>query len=439
MSLAHIRKFPDRLGASMRSTEGQDRALDGAATSTRRRRILIAAGAAGLLLLLVTAWWLRGWATSDATVARERVRIAAVTRGEFVSDLTAQAIIVAAVSPTLYAPAPGTVTLEVKAGATVKAGDLLATVQSPALRNEFERERATLESVTLDLKREEIDVRRRILQSRQASDLAGVTIKAAEREFQRAETAWQSKAISERDYRRARDELDAARLTHDHALENGSLEKEGLEFELQTRRLQRERQQLLVADLERRVGELEIRSPVDGMVGSVAVNQKAAVQQDAPLLTVVDLSAFEIEFRVAETYADAIGIGMPAEISYAGKTYPGEVAALSPEVTQNEVRGRVRFSEAVPEGLRQNQRVAVRIVMDRRDAVLKVERGAFYEADAGQSAYIVRDDVAERVAIRSGATSVREVEILAGLSEGDQIIVSDTDSFKDAARVHLSD
>ncbi len=439
MSLAHIRKFPDRLGAGMRTTEAQDRTLDGAASGSRRRRILIGAGAAGLLLLLVTAWWLRGWATSDASVARERVRIAAVTRGEFVSDLTAQAIIVAAVSPTLYAPAPGTVTLEVKAGATVKAGDLLATMQSPALRNEFERERATFDSLTLDLKREEIDVRRRVLQSRQTSDLAGVTIKAAEREFQRAEAAWQTKAISERDYLRARDELDAARLTHDHALENGNLEKDGLEFELQTRRLQRERQQLLVADLERRVGELEIRSPVDGMVGSVAVNQKAAVQQDAPLLTVVDLSAFEIEFRVAETYADAIGIGMPAEISYAGKIYPGEVTALSPEVTQNEVRGRVRFSEAVPGGLRQNQRVAVRIVMDRRDGVLKVERGAFYEADAGQSAYIVRDDVAERVAIRSGATSVREVEILGGLSEGDQIIVSDTDSFEDAARVHLSD
>ena len=397
MSLAQIRKFPDRLGVRMRSTEAQDRVLDPGATVQRRRRILLGVGAAALLLLLVGAWWLRGWATSDATVARERVRIATVTRGDFVSDLTAQATIVAAVSPTLYAPAPGTVTLDVKAGATVKAGDLLATIDSPALRNEFERERATLDSLTLDLKRQEIDVRRRILQSRQASDLAGVTIKAAEREFQRAEAAWQSQVISERDYRRARDELDAARLTHEHALETGGLEKEGLEFELQTRRLQRERQQLLVADLERRVGDLKIRSPVDGMVGSLAVNQKAAVQQDAPLLTVVDLSAFEIEFRVAETYADSIGIGMPAEISYAGKVYPGEVTALSPEVTPERGHaGACRFSKAVPEGLRQNQRVAVRIVMDRRDGVLKVERGAFYEADAGQSAYVVRDDVAER-------------------------------------------
>ncbi|MCM2312626.1 MAG: HlyD family efflux transporter periplasmic adaptor subunit, partial [Steroidobacteraceae bacterium] len=208
---------------------------------------------------------------------------------------------------------------------------------------------------------------------------------------------------------------------------------------LETRRLQRERQQLLVADLERRVGELEVRSPIDGMVGSVAATQKAAVQQDAVLMNVVDLTAFEVEFRVAESYAGAIGIGMPAEISYGGRTYPGEVTSISPEVRQSEVTGRVRFAGELPTGLRQNQRVAVRILMDRRDGVLKLERGAFYEAGGGAAAYVVHDGVAERRAIRTGAVSVREVEVLEGLAEGDQVVISDTDEFKNAARVLLAD
>jgi HlyD family secretion protein len=156
-------------------------------------------------------------------------------------------------------------------------------------------------------------------------------------------------------------------------------------------------------------------------------------------MTVVDLSAFEVEFRVAESYASSLGLGMPAEISYAGKTYPGEVTAISPEVRQSEVTGRVRFKGEVPAGLRQNQRVSVRIVMDRRDGVLKVERGGFYEAGAGKFAYIVRGDTAERVPIVTGAASIREVEITGGLAEGDRIVISDTDEFKDAARVLLAD
>jgi HlyD family secretion protein len=70
--------------------------------------------------------------------------------------------------------------------------------------------------------------------------------------------------------------------------------------------------------------------------------------------------------------------------------------------------------------------------------VLKVERGAFYEAGGGTIAYRVRDGVAERTPIQTGAASVREVEIAKGLTEGDQIVISDTDSFKNAARVLLA-
>ncbi len=441
MPLASISRITsDRTAApGMRSTDGQDRLIESRGGWRHDRRVRIAAAVALLLLgALALAWFLKGWASTDATVAMDRVRIATVTRGEFLSDVAAQATVVAAVSPTLYAPAAGTVTITRNAGDAVKQGDLLATIDSPGLRNEFERERATLESLVVDLRRQEIEVRRKILQSQQASDMAGVAIRAAEREFARAQQASDLKVISQRDFQRAKDELDEAKLTHHHAVATGGLEKEGLEFELQTRRLQRDRQQLLVEDLERRVGELAVKSPVDGVVGNLAVTQKAAVQQDAALLTVVDLTALEIEFRVAETYAGAIGLGMPAEVSYAGKSYAGEVSAISPEVRQGEVTGRVRLRE-VPAGLRQNQRVSVRILMDRRGDVLKVERGGFYEAGGGTTAYVVNDGVAEQRPIATGAVSVREIEITGGLAEGDRVVISDTEDFKNAPRVMLAD
>lgn len=440
MPLASISRLKtDPVAASgMRGTAGQDRAIAPARDWLHDRRVQVAALVVLVLAAAALAWGLKGWASTDATVSADRVRIATVTRGEFLSDVAAQAVVIAAVSPTLYAPAAGTVTLARNAGDTVKKDDLLATVDSPGLRNEYERERATLQSLVVDLRRQDIDVRRKILQSQQTADMAGVSIRAAEREFARAQTAWDQRVISQRDYQRARDELDEARLTHRHAVQTAGLEKEGLEFELQTRRLQRDGQQLLVQDLERRVGELQVKSPVDGVVGNLAVTQKAAVQQDAALLTVVDLSALEIEFRVAETYAGAMALGMPAEVTFSGKTYAGEVSAISPEVRGGEVTGRVQLVE-VPPGLRQNQRVSVRILMDKRDSVLKVERGGFYEAGGGSSAYVVRDGIAERKPIKTGAVSVREIEITGGLAEGDRIVISDTEDFKNAARVMLAD
>jgi HlyD family secretion protein len=49
----------------------------------------------------------------------------------------------------------------------------------------------------------------------------------------------------------------------------------------------------------------------------------------------------------------------------------------------------------------------------------------------------VNGDVAERVAIQIGATSMREIEILGGLNEGDEIVISNYEKFNQAPSVLL--
>ena len=388
MKLAHLRKLPEAQGDStrMRGTEAQDAAVTDAAPHWRRYRLRYAAGAAALLLLLFT-WLIVAWLRSGHVISRERLRIAAVNRGHFVRDVAAEGTVVAAVNPTLFAIAPGTVTYAVRAGDTVKKGEVLATLESPELNNEYQRERATLDSLDAALNRQEIEIRRQILTSQQQSDLAQVAINAAERELKRAQWAWDQRVISERDYQRSIDDVSTAKLNFEHARDTAHLERDSLALDLRTKRLERDRQALVVASLQERVAELTVRSPVDGMVANLAVPEKTRVADNAPLLTVVDLTAFEIEFQVAETYAGDISPGMAAEITLEGKSIPGVVTAISPEVRQNQVIGRVKFRNGQPAGLRQNERAAVRIVLDERDNVLKFERGSFLDEAARTSTW----------------------------------------------------
>lgn len=430
-----------RLGEpeGIRDTSATDIAIDPQPARRRRRRIALSAGGAALVLLLLAVPAFLRWLDAEISVAREGVRTAVVTRGQFIRDVSAQGVVVAAVSPAIFSPAAGTVTYAVQAGDTVKKGQVLGTVDGPQLKNEYERERATLESREIGLQRQSIETRRALLTNQQTSDNAGVAIKAAERELKRAEEAWKARAISQRDWEKANDDLTTARLAHEHAIANAALVKESLEFELKTGRLDRDRQRLLVQDLKRRVDQLAFVSPVDGMVGTLAVNQKGTVVENGALLTVVDLSAFEIEFQMPESYADDISIGMGAEAIYAGKTYPAKVTSISPEVRQNQVTGRVRFDGEVPPGLRQNQRVSTRIVLESRANALKVQRGPFVDSGAGRVAYVVADGLARRTPITMGGTSISEVEIASGLKEGDEIIISSSDSFDNAQVVRLVD
>jgi len=418
------------LSGTIRDTSAQDVPVE-----RRRRRWLPMA-----LVVLVSAGLII-WAISTAlggaqrSVPAERLRIATVTRAPFVSDLSAQGRVVAAVSPTLYAPALGTVTLKVAAGQRVEQGQLLAVLDSPEVTNEYAREASNLQSLRAALAQQGIDVDTTRLQNRQTLELAKVSVEGAERELKRAQDAHQLGVLPVMEVDRRADELRVAQVRYTHSVDETKLKNQSLDFQLQSRRLEVERQKLLVDNLHRRVADLSVVAPVAGVIGTLNVAQRAAVAANAPLMTVVDLSRLEVDIQVPETYADSLGIGMPAEVRVGNKTVRGHLTAISPEVNNNIVTGRVAFDEAVPPELRQNQRISVRIVLDQRDAVLQLPRGSFVDSGGGLSAYRVRDDIATRMPITIGAVSIDRVEITQGLQEGDAVVVSGDEAFESAASV----
>jgi HlyD family secretion protein len=419
---------------SIRGTDATDVAVAAKPDRTRQKWIGIAAG--GLLLVLVFGLLFRGWSSTEHTISRERLRIATVTEGPFVRDVSAQGTVVAAVSPTLFAVAPGNISYQVHAGDTVQAGQVLATLASPTLENEFQRERATLDSLDTALQRQVIEIRRQKLRAQEEADLANVQIRAAEREMQRAQSAWDKGAIAERDLRRAEDERESAKLSYEHARDTGGLEKESLDLDLRSRRLERERQGYVVANLKRRVDELSVRSPVNGMVANLATAEKASVAENAPLLTVVDLSAFEVEFQVADVYARDIKAGMESEISLDGREYKGVVTGISPEVRSGQVTGRVKFAGEQPPGLRQSQRGSVRIVIEQRAKALKFERSSDIMSGT-RAVYVVEGDTAVLTPVELGAASVGEIEVLKGLKPGQEVVISGTGDMKDVPEFHI--
>jgi len=422
----------------IRDTSAQDKAV-AAQAMPASRKIKLAAIAGGVVLL--GAWFVPGLVrtlTIGTTVSAERLRIAPVTRGNLTRDVSAQGKVVAAVAPTLYTPTGGIVTLNVQAGDKVEKDQIIAEVVSPELTNKLAQEMATLQSVELDAERAGIDHRKQKLATTKAIDQAEIDRQTAAREVERTEKAYKLGALPQLDVARAKDALQKADITLEHARKDSGLERESLDFELKTRMLTRDRQRLTVADLKRQVDELKLRSPVAGQVGQLLVQQKASVAANAGVITVIDLSQMEVEVPVSESFARDLAIGMPAQILNGAQTYAGELSAVSPEVVNGQVTARVRFSDNKPEGLRQNQRLSTRILIDEHPNVLMVERGPFVDSGAGRVAYIVRDGVAERRAIEVGATSLSAVELVTGVKEGDQIVISGVDEFKGAERVALA-
>jgi HlyD family secretion protein len=156
-------------------------------------------------------------------------------------------------------------------------------------------------------------------------------------------------------------------------------------------------------------------------------------------MAVVDLAAFEIEAQVPESYADDLGLEMPAEVRLGADLYDSTVVAESPEIVDNQVTTRLRFAAAQPPGLRQNQRLTTRILLERKPEALIVDRGQFLESGGGRLAYVLEDGIAHRRAIEIGARSLAAVEVVAGLEPGDIVITSSIETFEGANTVLVTD
>jgi HlyD family secretion protein len=409
-----------------------------AAARFMRLSVLAYVGAALAIAAGILAFpSIRSWSRADRAVDATTVRTAAVTRGDLQRDLWVQARVVASLHPALFSPAQGVVAIEVKPGREVRSGQVLATVESSELRSALAQAESQLASLHADYERQKIVTRQTELRGARQVELLTVRADAARRALDRAERAFREGIGNRAELESAQDAARVATIEMEQAKKDAGLDGETLAFELRDRLEQVRRQESAAGELRRKADALTVRAPFDGMVATVNVQDRDAVAPNQALLTIVNLSSFELEIAVPEEYSRETRIGLPATIRVGDRDCDGRVTAVSPEVVNGQITGTVAFAGRPPVGLKQSQRVTVRLLFESKKNVLKVARGAFADSGGARIAYVVDGNLALRRAIALGDSSGTEVEIVSGLREGERVITSDVSVFERAGSVLL--
>ncbi|MDT3275985.1 HlyD family efflux transporter periplasmic adaptor subunit [Shewanella sp. SP2S2-4] len=418
----------------IKDTSGQDTVL--VPSTTKRLKLPLLIGGCALLVSALV-WASLGADNVSKSLSRSDITTATLFVGTLTRDVATTGKIVAANAPILYSTEEGTVTLLSNPGDSVNKGDVVAKLDSPRLSNQLEQAKSILAGMQSALERAKLDARRGQLQVNQTLDMAAVDLEAANRERRRGELLIKNKLISEIDYEKGKDELHKAKLKFTHAEQEVALTKDTLTFEIKNKALEVERQTLVVHELERQVEALNIKAPVGGIIGNWITEQKTRLSANQPILTVVDLSAYEAELAVPESYADDLGLGMEVELSFGSVKLMGKLSSISPEVRNREVTARVQFVQDNSLKLRQNQRISARVLLEHRPDVLMVKRGAFMTSGGGDEVYQIEGDLASRRAIKLGSTSLSQVEVLDGGKAGDEWVISSVEPFNHAEQVRI--
>ena len=150
-----------------------------------------------------------------------------------------------------------------------------------------------------------------------------------------------------------------------------------------------------------------------------------AVHRGDELARIADLSAFRVEASVSDVHASKLAVGQAVIVRSGDHRLDGRVANVLPMVENGIVTLEVDLDDPSDSVLRQNLRVDVHVVTDRRKRTLRVKRGSFLTSEGSHAAFVIRGDKAVRTPVRFGLRNIDWYEILEGLEEGEEVIISD--------------
>jgi HlyD family secretion protein len=403
-------------------------AMDRRVARPRGRRWRLPAGAAAGAAALLAGWHLMP-ASGSTNIAAADVETGIVLRAPFDDVLPVRATVAPAITTFVSAVSGGQVErLLVPDGATVSAGQPLATLLNPSLKLDILTREASIASQLGTVSADDLALEKGRLDRSTQTAAAGYDLVKARRDLSVQQQLHDQGFVSDAGVATYREQADyqATRLAQ---LKAGELSERRIAA-LQADRLRDTRTRLAgnLSAVEQSLDALTLRAPVAGRLTNFTVQPGQNLKPGDPAGQIDSEGRWKLVADVDEYYLGRVRAGQPA-------TGDGDlrlvVTKVLPAVTDGRFRIELGFAGAAPP-LNRGQAIDVRVTLGAsRDAIV-APTGAWLDSGGGASAFVLDGSGhhAARRPIRTGARNPRAVEILSGLQPGDRIVTSATDTIK---------
>lgn len=192
-----------------------------------------------------------------------------------------------------------------------------------------------------------------------------------------------------------------------------------------------------LAETRRTLEDAQIRSPRKAIL--TYVNNEIGVQigQGTKVAIVSDLSHFKIEGEIADTYGDRIAAGSKAVIKIGSDKLDGTVSDVTPLSKNGVISFTVQLEEDNHKRLRSGLKTDVYVMNAVKDDVLRIANSSYYVGKGEYELFVVNGDQLLKRKVQLGDSNFEYVEVVSGLQEGDEVVVSDMNAYKDKNKLKL--
>jgi HlyD family secretion protein len=291
-----------------------------------------------------------------------------------------------------------------------------------------------------DLTRQRVELQSQLLAERAVAAGVRADFHQAELEAEMQDKLAKDGLTSELELKRAKLRAEEQGTRHD-------LEEQRLEIAAQANEAQLAVQQARVEQLRAlhrlRKSQLDaqrVRAGVVGVLQLVPIEVGQSVTPGTNLARVAEPGRLKAEIRIAETQVPEVTIGQKATVDTRNGIVPGRVTRIAPSSQNGSVTVDIALLGELPKGARPDVNVEGTIELERLADILYVGRPAFGQEGGQVGLFRLANGGKEavRIPVKLGRSSVSTVEIVNGLTEGDQVVLSDMSQWDAFDRVRLN-
>ena len=390
--------------------------------------------AGGSVIILLLAWIIFGNHASTMRVDSKSVNIADVTYGEF-NDYIRLNGRVQPISIVQISPEEGGIVMEkvVEEGAQVKKGDVILRLANSNLDLSILNAESELAEKQNLLRNTQVAMQQDKLTNETEKATLDIDTQRKQRTYKQMERLYNEKLVSKEEYMQAKEDFELSQRKHNlvaQRLEQDSIYRT-VQMDQMEDNLQNMRQN--VAMIRERKNKLEVRATISGELGLLDAELGQNISAGQMVGQINDLSDFKVEAQVDEHYIDRVINGLPATFQRQNTSFGLKVRKVYPEVREGRFRTDFVFTGERPDNIRSGQTYYIDLQLGEPTESVLIPKGTFFQVTGGNWIFVVDKDgkKAYRRTIRIGRQNPQYYEVLEGLEQGERVIVSGYEGFKD--------
>jgi HlyD family secretion protein len=408
------------------------------APAALKRRMIRRLTLSAIIMAAISALLIWGPGLIKPSISRSRIRTANVDSGPIEATINASGTVIPEFEQVLSSPVNARVVRIMKRpGAVVAKGE--AIIELDISETVLALERVTQQ---VDLKQNQqakakLDLENTLISLMSQWEIKNLEFKSAVQSSARNGELFKQGLVSSEvlnqtqlQEEKTRFELKQLEESKRNARQSTDTQLEGLALEMKT--LEKER-----TEAGRQLELATTKSDRDGVLTWVIPEEGATVQKGAVLARIADLTSFRVQASVSDVHAGRLSAGLPVSIKINDSLLDGNISSIDPTIKDGVMTMLITLKEKADSQLRSNLRVDVLVVVERKERVLRIKKGPFANTDGVRDVFVIRGDSAVRTSARLGVSSFEAYEVVEGLIEGDEVIISDMADFIHAKEVRL--